>query len=118
MKLLKTYLIFIFLVSLPVFGQVSEEFLEAEIGEDFTITLNQSEPIQSVYKADISSLGFINEEQASKVFSYFLVANLVSNELHYSEGFVLIKINLDYLPDDATHDALHTYLNQLPKPVL
>ena len=118
MKLFKTYLLLIFLVSLPVFGQVSEDYLEAEISDDFTITLNQTEPIQSVYKADITSLGFESEEQATKVFGYFLVANLVSNELHYSEGYVLIKINLEYLAEDATHEALNTYLNQLPKPIL
>jgi hypothetical protein len=119
MKLLKILTIALGLASVSSFAQevVAEELPLATISSDYIITLDPDLPVQNYYKADISHLTFSDETEAKKLLAAYCTGNLISNEVFYSEGYMIIRIHTEYMGGDLDYDKLHEYLhNYLTKP--
>lgn len=118
MKIFRTLLLVCLLTGGVSFAQdvALEELPSATLNTDFYLTLDPSVPISPYYKADISHLGFESEEEAIKVCRIYLTGNLISNEVHFSENYVLIHIHTEYLNGDFDYAKVQNYLGQLTKP--
>lgn len=93
-----------------------EELPTATLTEDFFLTLDPSVPITEYYYVDISHMGFANETEAIKTCRNYLSGNLISNEVHFSEGYLIVHIHTEYLGGDLDYVKVQNYLNQLTKP--
>lgn len=82
----------------------------------FYLTLDSEVPVSNYYKVDISHMGFENETEAITKCRHYLSGNLISNVVHFDEGFMIVRIHTEYMGDDLDYDKLSTYLNQLTKP--
>lgn len=83
---------------------------------DFYLTLDPSVPVSNYYKVDISHMGFENETEAIKKCRYYLTGNLITNEVHFEEGYIIVRIHTEYMGGDLDYDKLTAYLKQLTKP--
>lgn len=115
---LKTLIFTIGFMAFSTFGQDMpiEELPTATLTEDFYLTLDPSVPVSEYYYVDISEMNFVNEAEAIKKCRDYLSANLISNEVHYSENYIIVHIHTEYMDGDLDYDKLQTYLNQLTKP--
>ncbi len=118
MKILKTLFLSIAFISIKSMAQVmpTEGLPTATLDENFHLTLDLALPVADYYKVDISHLEFLNEEDAIKKCRVYLTGNLISNEVHFSENFIIVHIHTEYLAGDLDHAKIQTYLNQLRKP--
>ena len=87
----------------------------ASIDTNYRITV-PSIPIQRYYYVDISHLCFDNEEEAIRILEFYLTANLITPIIHYKEGYLIIQILIEYIPDVADYEGLQFYLDHLTKP--
>jgi hypothetical protein len=87
----------------------------ASIDTDYRITI-PSIPIQRYYYVDISHLCFDSEEEAIRILEFYLTANLITPIIHYEEGYLIIQILIEYIPDVADYEGLQFYLDHLTKP--
>ena len=87
----------------------------ASIDTDYRITI-PSIPIQRYYYVDISHLCFDSEEEAIRILEFYLTANLITPIIHYKEGYLIIQILIEYIPDVADYEGLQFYLDHLTKP--
>ena len=87
----------------------------ASIDTDYRITV-PSIPIQRYYYVDISHLCFDSEEEAIRILEFYLTANLITPIIHYEEGYLIIQILIEYIPDVADYEGLQFYLDHLTKP--
>lgn len=115
---LKTLILTFGLATFGAFGQdvPLEELPTATLTTDFQLTLDPSVPVSEYYYVDISEMDFENEAEAIKKCRDYLSANLISNEVHYSENYLIVHIHTEYMGGDLDYDKLQTYLNQLTKP--
>ena len=81
-----------------------------------TIKLYNDTTIQRYYYINISHLSFENEEEAIKVFKYYLTANLITPEVYYNEKYIMLEILIEYIPEGSDHTELQFYLDHLTKP--
>ncbi len=93
-----------------------DEMPTATLTEGFYLTLDPSAPVSNYYKVDISHMGFVTEEEAIKQCRAYLSGNLISNEVHFSENYLIVRIYTEYMGGDLDLVKLQTYLNQLSKP--
>ena len=93
-----------------------EELPTATLDENFHLTLNPEAPVSEYYYVDISHLDFANEAEAIKKCRDYLSANLISNEVHYSENYMIVRIHTEYMGDDLSYESIQNYLNHLTKP--
>ena len=87
----------------------------ASIDTNYRITI-PSIPIQRYYYVDISHLCFDSEEEAIRILEFYLTANLITPIIHYKEGYLIIQILIEYIPDVADYEGLQFYLDHLTKP--
>jgi hypothetical protein len=87
----------------------------ASIDTNYRITV-PSIPIQRYYYVDISHLCFDSEEEAIRILEFYLTANLITPVIHYKEGYLIIQILIEYIPDVADYEGLQFYLDHLTKP--
>jgi len=88
----------------------------ASIDTNYRITI-PSIPIQRYYYVDISHLDFADEQEAIYLLTSYVTANLISNEVFYSEGYMQIQLHLEHIPEsDRTVAKMQNYLNCLTKP--
>ncbi|TAF34719.1 MAG: hypothetical protein EAZ57_03100 [Cytophagales bacterium] len=58
------------------------------------LMLDHQQPLSSVYRIELADLDFKTSEQAQRFFDKFNEKD-VSFELHFSEGFTLVKLDLN-----------------------
>ena len=100
------------------FGQTmpTEGIPTATISDNLICTLDADAPLSDYYKIDISHLSFESEEEALLKFKKHLTGNLITNEVHLDENFVIIQIHHAYLGDSPSIERIQNYLtNALPK---
>ena len=119
MKLFKLLVLAISLVlTTGTFAQdvPAEELPVATIDENYYVTLPEM-PVQEYYFVDISHLDFADEQEAIYLLTSYVTANLISNQIFYAEGYMVIRIHLEYIPDEEVDlEQLQDYLNHLTKP--
>lgn len=117
MKILKTLTIFAGLTAFGSFGQMpTEDLPSASINSDYYVTLDPASPLSSYYKVDISHLSFENAEAAKKTLGFYVTGNLITNEVHFAENYMIIQIHTEYLPEDTNLEDVQDYLGHLTKP--
>lgn len=118
MKILKTLFFALLFCASGSFAQdiPVDELPIATLDENFFLTLDPESPVSEYYYVDISHLGLTDEEAFQKQCKYFLTANLITPELHFSENYLIVRIHTEYLGGDLDYDKVQTYLNQLTKP--
>ena len=118
MKFLKPIILTLGLFALNTFAQepVVETLPTASIDANYYVTLDLSVPLSEYYKVDITHLEFENETDAIKTLRFYVSGNLVSNQVYYDEGYMLLQIHTDYLGEDATSEQVQEYLGLLTKP--
>jgi hypothetical protein len=119
MKIVKILFFALCVFTSAAFGQdiPVDELPTATINENYLLTLDASAPLSEYYKVDISHLTFANENEAVKTMKRFLTANLVSNQVYYSEQYMIVKLHLEYLGETANITDVQHYLhNYLAKP--
>ena len=79
--------------------------------------MDAESPVSDYYYVDISHLDFENEADLVKQCGYYLTANLITTDAHYSDNYLIVRIHTEYLTGDASMDEIQTYLNQLTKPL-
>jgi hypothetical protein len=87
----------------------------ASIDTNYRITI-PSIPIQRYYYVDISHLCFASEEEAIRILEFYLTANLITPVIYYGEGYLIIQILTEYIPDVTDYEGLQFYLDHLTKP--
>jgi hypothetical protein len=87
----------------------------ATIDSNYRVTI-PAIPIQRFYYINISHLSFENEEEAIKIFKYYLTANLITPVIYYKEKYIILEILIEYIPDGSDHTELQFYLDHLTKP--
>jgi len=93
-----------------------EDLPVANIDENYYVTLPEM-PVQEYYFVDISHLDFTDEQEAIYLLTSYVTANLISNEVFYTDGYMVIRIHLEHIPGDEVDLAqLQDYLNHLTKP--
>jgi hypothetical protein len=93
-----------------------EDLPVATIDENYYVTLPEM-PVQEYYFVDISHLDFADEQEAVYLLTSYVTANLISNEIFYAEGYMVIRIHLEYIPEEEVDlEQLQDYLNHLTKP--
>lgn len=113
MKMIKTLVLFFLFCGFNATAQEmpTEGLPTATINNALTVTLDETAPLSPYYRVDISALSFENEANAKKQFSTFVSGNLIRNEVHYSDQFMIIHIRTEHLPEGATLAELQSYLN-------
>ena len=113
-QLLKLILLTIVLTATPASAQ---EMPRAVINPEYLVSLPTDIPLQEYYFVDISHLDFADEQEAIYLLTSYVTANLISNEVFYSEGYMQIQLHLEYIPEsDRTVAKMQNYLNCLTKP--
>lgn len=93
-----------------------EELPIATIDESYYVTLPEI-PVVEYYYVDISHLDFEDEQEAIYLLGAYVTGNLITNEVFYSEGYMVIHIHTEYIPDEEIDlEQLQDYLNHLSKP--
>lgn len=118
MKFLNYILLTLALSSVGVFAQdvSADELPAATIDANYYVTLDNSQPLSEYYKVDISHLSFADEAEATKLLGVYVSGNLISNEVNYSENYMIIHIHTEYVTD-PTLEGIQEYLGLLTKPV-
>ena len=113
-QLLKLILLTIVLTATPASAQ---EMPRAVINPEYLVSLPTEIPLQEYYFVDISHLDFTDEQEAIYLLTSYVTANLISNEVFYTDGYMVIRIHLEHIPGDEVDLAqLQDYLNHLTKP--
>lgn len=118
MKNLKLLILMLGFFSVEGFAQdISiEDMPKATLTSNFFLTLDPTTPVSEYYYVDLSNMEFANEAEAIKLCRTYLTANLVSNVVHFSENYMIIRIHIEHMGGDLDYTKIQTYLNQLSKP--
>jgi|GEM_PF-1533353 len=118
MTKLKTWMFVLGFLSFTSYSQALdlESLPTATLTEGFLLTLDSSLPVADYYYVDISHMGFTSEIEAVKACRNYLSGNLISNEVHYSENYMIVHIHTEYMSGALDYEKLQLYLNQLSKP--
>ena len=116
MKTLTSLILLLFitlnLYSIPVKTQPTAV---ATIDSNYRVTI-PAIPIQRYYYIDISHLSFENEEEAIRIFEYYLTANVITPVIYYKEKYIMLQILIEYIPEVSDYTELQFYLDHLTKP--
>ena len=117
MKLLKMLVLVLGLTSVGSFAQdyVVEDLPIATISEVYYVTLPDS-PVEEFYYIDISDLDFEDEQEAVYLLGAYVTGNLITNEVFYSENYMVIQIHSEYVDGPISLEDLQAYLGILSKP--
>ena len=117
MKLLKTLVLVLGLTSVGSFAQgiVVEDLPVATISDVYYVTLPDA-PVEEYYYIDISHLDFEDEQEAVYLLGAYVTGNLITNEVFYSESYMLIQIHFEYVDGPISIEDLQAYLGILSKP--
>lgn len=115
---LRTWILAVGFLSFASFSQDLdlESLPTATLTEDFYLTLDPSVPVAEYYLVDISHMGFTTEAEAIKSCRNYLSGNLISNQVFFSENYLIVHIHTEYLGGDLDYAKVQNYLNQLSKP--
>lgn len=119
MKLLKIFALAVGLFATGAYAQdyVVEELPIATINEEFYVTLPEI-TVEEHYYVDISHMDFEDEQEAIYLLTSYVTGNLVSNEVFYTENYMILRVHTEYMPDgEIPREQLQEYLNNLTKPV-
>ena len=117
MKLLKTLLLSFVLTSVGSFAQeiAVEDLPVATISDVYYVTLPEGE-VEEYYYIDISHLDFEDEQEAIYLLGAYVTGNLITNEVFYSENYMLIQIHFEYVDGPISLEDMQSYLGILSKP--
>ena len=117
MKLLKMLVLVLGLSSVGSFAQdiVVEELPIATISDVYYITLPDA-PVEEYYYIDISHLDFEDEQEAVYLLGAYVTGNLITNEVFYSENYMIVQIHFEYVDGPISLEDLQAYLGILSKP--
>lgn len=105
---MKKIILIFTLLSWTIIGTAQEMDADAlptgTLSNDFFLTLDPAVPVSPYYKVDISHMGFTNEADAVKQCRDYLTANLISNEVFYDEGYMIVRIHTEYMDGDLNYD--------------
>jgi hypothetical protein len=117
MKLFKTLLLALGLLSISSYAQdiVVEDLPVATISDVYYVTLPDA-PVEEYYYIDISDLDFEDEQEAIYLLGAYVTGNLITNEVFYSENYMIIQIHFEYVDGPISLEDLQAYLGILSKP--
>ena len=117
MKLLKMLVLVLGLSSVGSFAQdiVVEELPIATISDVYYVTLPDA-PVEEYYYIDISHLDFEDEQEAVYLLGAYVTGNLITNEVFYSENYMIVQIHFEYVDGPIPLEDLQAYLGILSKP--
>lgn len=92
-----------------------EELPVATINTGYYITLPEI-PVQEYYFVDISHMVFADEQEAVYLLGAYCSGNLITNEVHYADHYMIIQIHTEYVEGEIDRVQLQEYLGQLSKP--
>jgi hypothetical protein len=117
MKLLKMFVLTLGLSSVGSFAQdmVVEDLPVATISDVYYVTLPDA-PVEEYYYIDISHLDFEDEQEAIYLLGAYVTGNLITNEVFYSENYMIIQIHFEYVDGAISLADLQSYLGILSKP--
>ena len=117
MKLLKMLVLVLGLSSVGSFAQdiVVEELPIATISDVYYVTL-PDDPVEEYYYIDISHLDFEDEQEAVYLLGAYVTGNLITNEVFYSENYMIVQIHFEYVDGPISLEDLQAYLGILSKP--
>lgn len=118
MKLFKILVMALGLSAVNAHAQdvVIEDLPVATINTSFYVTLPDI-PVQEYYFVDISHMVFADEQEAIYLLTSYVTGNLITNEIHYADGYMIIHIHTEYVEGEIELAQLQDYLNHLSKPV-
>ena len=118
MRLLKLFFLVLSLSVVTGFSQdvPVDELPVATINESFYVTLPDG-PVENYYYVDISHMVFADEQEAVYLLAGYVTGNLITNEVFYSDGYMILQIHHEYMPEGIELDFMQNYLNHLTKPV-
>jgi len=93
-----------------------EDLPVATINSSFYVTLPEI-PVAEYYYVDISHMVFADEQEAIYLLTSYVTANLITNEIHFADGYMIIHIHTEYVDGEIDRAELQEYLNNLTKPV-
>ena len=119
MKILKALFLTLAIGSFGSYAQdiPDDELPIATLDENYHLTLNEEMPLEDYYRVDISHFEFASEEEAIKQCRLYLSGNLISNEVHYGENYLIVHIHTEYMGDDVSHERFQAYLELITKPL-
>jgi|TARA_R110000782_G_C14478452_1_gene375650 hypothetical protein len=114
---MKTFKLFTLLVILlSTLTTLSQDLPIATIDEKYYVTLPNI-PVQEYYYVDISHLDFEDKHESVYLLTSYVTANLISNQVFYEDGYMVIRIHLEHIPGgEVSLIELQNYLNHLTKP--
>jgi len=90
-------LVLTLLISFSIsFASKSQVAVNASIGSDFVIHLNENTPLVSDYTFDISSMNFDSKEESEHFFS-MCRDNLLNYSVNYDAKTASVHISLEYM---------------------
>lgn len=117
MKLLKMLVLAFGLSAVGSYAQdiVVEDLPVATISDVYYVTLPDT-PVEEYYYIDISHLDFEDEQEAVYLLGAYVTGNLITNEVFYSENYMIIQIHFEYVDGPISLEDLQAYLGILSKP--
>ncbi len=109
-------------LGLITFSSYAQEAADIEALPEATLTTNYvisfpDAPMTTAYYIDVAHLGFENQTDGEKKLDYYLTGNLVTPELNFEEGYVILHVHTEYMGGDLDMVKLTNYVNNnLNKP--
>ena len=116
----KTFILFAFILAGKLglaqmdFNALANNSGNSSMDQNYCLSLDTNEPLVEVYEFDISQLGFVSAEEATKVFNR-ISNNLISYVVDYDNNRGFAKIYNDRIPDGETGTVIwwNNYLSNL-----